>query len=70
MEEKNNYVRQLLSWTTSAYDQYDAYFAWQENDSAWQKMGKVIGRIFALTLMILLSPVLLIGLFIAFIAVF
>ncbi len=41
-----------------------------EQDPTWMLILKVIGQGFLILLMILLSPVLLIGLFIAFVAVF
>ncbi len=41
-----------------------------EQDPTWILILKVIGQGFLILLMILLSPVLLIGLFIAFVAVF
>ena len=62
--------KKLLENARESYSQFDRFLTVQEDDSRLVAAGKITLRILGIIVMILLSPFLLIGLFIAFIAVF
>ncbi|MBK7406796.1 MAG: hypothetical protein IPL49_12400 [Saprospirales bacterium] len=62
--------KQLVENARESYQQFDRFLTIQESDSRLVAAGKMTLRVLGIILMILLSPFLFIGLFIAFIAVF
>ncbi|MCB9283279.1 MAG: hypothetical protein H6563_04330 [Lewinellaceae bacterium] len=62
--------KKLLEDARESYSQFDRMLTIQEGDSRLVAAGKVTLRILGIIVMILLSPFLLIGLLIAFAAVF
>lgn len=59
----------VLEEARESYQSIDRFLTIAEDDSTLVVIGKVILRIIGVFIMILLSPFLLVGLFIAFIAV-
>jgi hypothetical protein len=60
----------LMNDARESYQRFEDIVTIREGDSALVKIGKVSLRILGITIMIILSPFLLIGLAIAFVAVF
>lgn len=60
----------LMKDARESYQRFEDIVTVREGDSALAKIGKVSLRIVGITIMIILSPFLLIGLAIAFAAVF
>jgi hypothetical protein len=60
----------LMNDARESYQRFEDIVTVREGDSALTKIGKVSLRILGITIMIILSPFLLIGLAIAFAAVF
>ncbi|MFZ2897900.1 MAG: hypothetical protein WA004_04720 [Saprospiraceae bacterium] len=60
----------LMNDARESYQRFEDIVTIREGDSALVKIGKVSLRILGITIMIILSPFLLIGLAIAFAAVF
>ena len=60
--------RKLLEGARKTYREFDDFAAIREGDSVLMKIGKVLLRVGAISLMILLSPFVLIGLIMAFLA--
>lgn len=60
----------LMKDARESYQRFDDIVTIREGDSTLKKIGKVSLRIFGITVMIILSPFLFIGLAIAFAAVF
>ncbi len=60
----------LMNDARESYQRFDDIVTIREGDSALTKIGKVSLRILGITIMIILSPFLFIGLAIAFAAVF
>jgi hypothetical protein len=60
---------ELLNATGNAYRSFNDWVAFGENDPIWLITMKLLGRIFGILIMIILSPFVIIGLVIAFAAV-
>ena len=60
----------LMNDARESYQRFDDIVTIREGDSMLTKVGKVSLRILGITIMIILSPFLIIGLAIAFAAVF
>lgn len=72
-DEKSNEKNQtdkLLDWTGKNYQSFRSYVQVNRDDSTLQVVFKGILSIFGLLIMLLLSPFLVLGLIIAFAAVF
>jgi hypothetical protein len=59
----------IISSAQDTYSSFDKYVSINEGDSTLVIIGKIMLRLLGVLVLILLSPFLLIGLFIAFIAV-
>lgn len=70
MNEENSYFTKMLDAIGAAYKRYNSHFEIVQGDRFFQKTVKVLGRIVVMIIMILLSPFLMIGLGLAFAAVF
>ena len=62
-------VNQMMDQTQKMYRGFNDYVAFRDDDPTWMLAYKLVLRFLGVVLMIILSPFLLIGLFIAFIAV-
>lgn len=60
----------MMDGARDSYRSVEAFLEHKEDDSMLVIIGKILLRIIGIFIMILLSPFLLVGLFIAFIAVF
>ncbi|NRB48699.1 MAG: hypothetical protein HRU41_13565 [Saprospiraceae bacterium] len=67
---EKNHTEKLLDWTGKNYQSFRQYVQVGEEDSKLQVIFKGILSIFGLLVMVLLSPFLIVGLMIAFAAVF
>ncbi len=63
-------AKKMMEWSGHRYRSFQDYVAYREGDPTWVLAYKLVLRFTGIVLMILLSPFLIIGLTIAFIAVF
>mgnify|MGYP005666333205 CR=1 FL=1 len=63
-------ANKMLDWTNQSYRSYKDFVTIRDDDPIWTVIAKAALNFFGLILMIVLSPFLIIGLTIAFIAVF
>ena len=70
MTESKDLNDKLGDFTKKQYRSFIDYVEFRDEDPVWMLGYKLLLRFLGIGLMILLSPILLIGLFIAFIAVF
>ncbi|MBX2874424.1 MAG: hypothetical protein KTR30_20045 [Saprospiraceae bacterium] len=70
IDPEKNQTEKLLDWTGKNYQSFRKYVQVGEEDSKLQVIFKGILSIFGLLVMVLLSPFLIVGLMIAFAAVF
>lgn len=63
-------AHQMMDWSGQKYRSFQDYVAVREDDAGWMVAYKLFLRITGIAIMIILSPFLLIGLTIAFVAVF
>jgi hypothetical protein len=60
----------MMDWTGSKYRRFMDYVAFRDDDPTWMLGYKLVLRFLGILFMIILSPFLILGLLIAFIAVF
>jgi ATP/ADP translocase len=60
----------IVDEARQSYNKFEDFVTIKEGDSTLAVIGKILLRIIGILIMIALSPFLLVGLFIAFIAVF
>ncbi|MCB0632660.1 MAG: hypothetical protein R2824_09180 [Saprospiraceae bacterium] len=60
----------MMDWTGKEYRRFMDYVAFRDDDPTWMLGYKLILRFLGILFMIILSPFLILGLIIAFIAVF
>ena len=70
MAESKDFNEKIGDFTKSQYRSFMDYVEFRDEDPVWMLGYKLLLRFLGIVLMILLSPVLIVGLFIAFIAVF
>lgn len=70
MNDRKTHFNAMLDGISGAYKKYNKHFEVFPEDNLIQKIGKYLGRVFVLFIMVLLSPVLFIGLSLALAAVF
>ena len=63
-------ANKMLDWTSQSYRSYKDYVTIRDGDSMGVVIAKAALNVFGIILMVILSPFLIIGLTIAFIAVF
>lgn len=63
-------VDQVMNKTRSAYRSFSDYVAFRDDDPTWMLAYKLMLRFMGIVFMIILSPFLIVGLTLAFIAVF
>lgn len=61
---------QMMDWTGSKYRKFMDYVAFRDDDPTWMLGYKLFIRLIGVLIMIALSPFLILGLTLAFIAVF
>ena len=61
---------EMVEWTAQRYSKFNDWVAFRENDPMWLLVGKLIARFIGIAVMIVLSPFIVVGLLLAFIAVF
>ncbi len=69
-KEDPNAVDQVLDFTQGSYRKFNDYVEFRPNDPIWMLGYKLVLRFIGVLIMIALSPFLIIGLTIAFAAVF
>lgn len=60
----------MMDWTGSKYRSFKDYVAFRDDDPTWMLAYKLVLRFLGILFMIILSPFLILGLLIAFMAVF
>lgn len=60
----------MMDWTGQKYRSFMDYIAFRDDDPTWMLGYKLVLRVLGILFMIILSPFLLLGLAIAFMAVF
>ncbi len=68
-EGESQAVNQMMDQTQRIYRSFNDYVAFRDDDPTWMLAYKLVLRFIGIVIMIALSPFLIIGLFIAFIAV-
>lgn len=68
-EEPKTSDNGILQTTGDAYRTFNDWVAFRENDPMWLLILKLVGRVFGILIMVILSPFIVIGLAIAFAAV-
>lgn len=69
MDKPHEKSSQITDFTKKKYRSFQDYVAFRDDDSLWMLGYKLVLRFFGIILMIILSPFVIVGLFIAFMAV-